>query len=105
MKPVVTLGGYMEQHDRAAAFGGADGRAYSCALYVDDEPDEAGRFAGSLLFVRWDEAGAAPAGHVESPVLAYGRTPEETRERLGAISLFDAKAALDEAIGRRPEGW
>ncbi len=35
----LTLGGYMEKHDRAAAFGGSDGQAYSVAIYVDDEPD------------------------------------------------------------------
>ena len=33
-----TLGGYMQKHDRAAAFGGSDGRAYSVAIYVEDEP-------------------------------------------------------------------
>ena len=105
MKPVLTLGGYMEQHERAAAFGGCDGHAYSCALYLEDEPDAAGRLGGALLFVRWDEAGAAPAGHVETPTLAYGRTKEELEGRLGALSLFDVKAALDEAIRNRPEGW
>ena len=36
-----TLGGYMKKHDRAAAFGGSDGRAYSVALYIDEEPDVA----------------------------------------------------------------
>ena len=35
-----TLGGYMAQHGRAAAFGGSDGHAYSVGLYVDDEPDQ-----------------------------------------------------------------
>ena len=29
----------MAKHDRAAAFGGSDGQAYSVAIYVDEEPD------------------------------------------------------------------
>ena len=35
----LTLGGYMAKHERAAAFGGSDGQAYSVAIYVDEEPD------------------------------------------------------------------
>ncbi|HQR19218.1 MAG TPA: hypothetical protein PK948_12670 [Gemmatimonadales bacterium] len=100
-----TLGGYMAQHGRAAAFGGSDGQAYSVGLYVDDEPDARGRFGAALLFVRWDAAGAAPAGHVETDFLAWGRTPAEAEERLKALSLYDVKAALDEAIARSPGEW
>jgi len=100
-----TLGGYMAQHGRAAAFGGSDGQAYSVGLYVDDEPDARGRFGAALLFVRWDAAGAAPVGHVETDFLAWGRTPAEAEDRLKLLSLFDVKAALDEAIARQPEEW
>ena len=100
-----TLGGYMAQHGRAAAFGGSDGHAYSVGLYVDDAPDEKGRYGAALLFVRWDAAGAAPAGHVETEFLAWGRTPLEAEERLKALSLYDVKAALDEAIARSPGEW
>ncbi len=101
----VTLGGYMARHGRAAAFGGNDGHAYSVGLYVDDDPDARGRYGAALLFVRWDESGAAPAGHVETDYLAWGRTPAEAEERLRALSLFDVKAALDEAIARSPGAW
>jgi len=101
----VTLGGYMDRHGRAAAFGGSDGHAYSVGLYVDDEPDARGRYGAALLFVRWDAAGAAPAGHVETDFLAWGRTPEEAEARLRTLSLFDVKAALDEAIARSPGEW
>ncbi|HOX19323.1 MAG TPA: hypothetical protein PLI70_00225 [Gemmatimonadales bacterium] len=100
-----TLGGYMAQHGRAAAFGGSDGHAYSVGLYVDDEPDQRGRFGAALLFVRWDAAGAAPVGHVETEFLAWGRTPEEAEERLKALSLYDVKAALDQAIAGQPGEW
>ncbi len=103
--PEITLGGYMTRHDRAAAFGGVDGHAYSCAPYIDDEPDGRGLFGGALLFVRWDPAGEHPAGHVESEVLVWGRTAEEANQRLGALSLYDVKQALDDAIRARPEGW
>ena len=95
----------MSKHERAAAFGGSDGRAYSAAIYVEDEPDVRGLFGASLLFVRWSPAGDRPVGHVETDVLAWGRTPEEASERIGALSLYDVKAALDEAIARTPAEW
>ena len=101
----VTLGGYMEKHDRAAAFAGNDGEPYSVGIFVEEEPDELGRYGASLLFVRWSRAGDRPVGHVESQVLARGRTPEEAEDRIKAISLYDVKAALDEAIGRTPREW
>lgn len=101
----LTLGGYMAKHERAAAFGGSDGEAYSVALYVDEEPDPAGRYGGALLFVRWSPAGDRPVGHLETGYLAWGRSVEETEERLRALSLFDVKAALDEAIAAAPEAW
>jgi hypothetical protein len=103
MKPEVTLAGYMARHERAAAFGGSDGHAYSCALLVDDEPDARGLLGGALLFVRWNAAGDQPVGHVETGYLAWGRTREEVEERLGALSLFDVKDALEEAIRRRED--
>ena len=101
----LTLAGYMATHERAAAFGGSDGHAYSVGLFVGDEPDPRGLYAASLLFVRWSPAGDRPVGHVESDVLARGRTPEEAKERIGSLSLFDVKAALDEAIAHAPGEW
>ncbi len=94
----------MAAHERAAAFTGSDGLPYSVALWIDDEPDDRGRFGGALLFVRWTAAGDTPDGHLESPYLVHGRTDGEARERLGALSLYDVKAALDELIAAgRPE--
>ena len=100
-----TLGGYMQKHDRAAAFGGNDGQAYSVAIYVEDEPDVRGLFGAALLFVRWSAGGDRPMGHVETETLAWGRTPAEAESRLTSLSLYDVKAALDEAIGRAPPVW
>ncbi len=101
----LTLGGYMAKHERAAAFGGSDGHAYSVAIYVDEEPDLRGLYGAALLFVRWSPAGDRPVGHVETEVLAWGRAPSECEERLKALSLYDVKAALDEAIASAPAEW
>jgi hypothetical protein len=100
-----TLGGYMAKHERAAAFGGSDGQAYSVAIYVDDEPDVRGLYGAALLFVRWSAGGDRPVGHVETEALAWGRTAIEAEERLKALSLYDVKAALDESIARAPAEW
>lgn len=72
---------------------------------MDETPDERGRYGASLLFVRWTPAGDSPAGHVETPPLAWGKTPEEADARMKAISLYDVKAALDAAIAALPEEW
>ena len=100
-----TLGGYMLKHDRAAAFGGSDGRAYSVAMYVDEEPDVRGLYGAALLFVRWSEGGDRPVGHLETEPIAWGRSPAEAQERLAVLSLYDVKAALEEAISRAPAEW
>ena len=95
----------MQKHDRAAAFGGSDGEAYSVAIYIEDEPDLRGLYGAALLFVRWSAGGDRPMGHVETDTLAWGRTPSEAEARLAALSLYDVKAALDEAIVRAPPAW
>jgi hypothetical protein len=100
-----TLGGYMRKHDRAAAFGGSDGGAYSVAIYVEEEPDVRGLYGAALLFVRWSPGGDRPVGHLESEVLAWGKTPAEAESRLEGLSLYDVKAALDEAIAHAPGPW
>ena len=100
-----TLGGYMQKHDRAAAFSGSDGQAYSVAIYVEEEPDIRGLYGAALLFVRWSSGGDRPLGHVETETLGWGRTPAEAESRLTALSLYDVKAALDEAIARAPAPW
>jgi hypothetical protein len=92
----------MRKHERAAAFTGSDGGAYSVGVWVDEEPDERGRFGAALLFVRWSPGGDRPVGHVETDYLAWAATPAEAEERLKALSLYDVKAALDEALAARP---
>jgi hypothetical protein len=100
-----TLGGYMQKHERAAAFGGSDGAAYSVAIYVEEEPDFRGMYGAALLFVRWSSLGDRPVGHLESETLAWGKTPEEAQARLESLSLYDVKTALDEAIASAPGAW
>ena len=95
----------MQKHERAAAFGGSDGQAYSVAIYVEDDPDPRGLFGASLLFVRWSAGGDRPIGHVETEPLAWGRTAAEASDGLKSLSLYDVKAALDEAIARAPGAW
>jgi hypothetical protein len=95
----------MRKHDRAAAFGGSDGQAYSVAIYVDEEPDLRGLYGASLLFVRWSQGGERPVGHVETEALAWGHTQDEASRRVEALSLYDVKTALDEAIARAPAEW
>lgn len=100
-----TLGGYMQKHDRAAAFSGSDGEAYSVAIYVEEEPDVRGLYGAALLFVKWSRDGDRPVGHLESETLAWGKTPAEAESRLEGLSLYDVKAALDEAIAHAPGSW
>ncbi len=98
-----TLGGYLEAHARPPAFEGSDGVAYSAAVYVDDTPDEGGRYGGAVLFVRWSEGGDRPVGHLESAFLVFGDTPEEAAAAVRALSLHEVKAELDRAIAGSKE--
>jgi hypothetical protein len=72
---------------------------------VDEEPDVRGMYGASLLFVRWSQGGERPVGHVETEPLAWGHTREEASQRIEALSLYDVKTALDEAIARAPAEW
>lgn len=98
-----TLGGYLDLHARPPAFEGQDGRAYSVAIYVDDEPGSDGRYGAALLFVRWTAEGERPEGHVETECLATAVSREEAEAAMRALSLWDVKAQLDAAIERRRE--
>jgi hypothetical protein len=95
----------MAKHERAAAFTGSDGQPYSVGIYLADEPNERGLYGAALLFVRWSAEGDRPVGHVETDVLTWGATPEEADQRIKLLSLYDVKAALDEAIASAPGEW
>jgi hypothetical protein len=101
----VTLGGYMAKHERAAAFTGSDGQPYSVGIYLQEEPSERGLYGAALLFVRWSPQGDRPIGHVETEILVWGQSPEEADQRIKLLSLYDVKAALDDAIASAPGEW
>ncbi len=87
-------------HQRAPAFGGRDGHAYSVSTYVDERPDADGRYGAALLFIRWSSAGERPVGHLETEYLGFGPSPEEALAPLLALDLHEVKAHLDACIER-----
>ena len=98
-----TLGGYRARHDRAPAFEGSDGHAYSVAVYVDPEPDPDGQYGASFLFVRWTPSGDRPAGHLETDHLAWADTSKAAGRALDDVTLHEIKNLLEDAITRRRE--
>jgi hypothetical protein len=98
-----TLGGYVEVHDRPPAFEGSDGCAYSAGVFVDDSADDKGRFGAAVLFVRWSAEGEHPVGHLETPYLAFGKTPDEADTAIRQLTLHEIKRQLDRAIGEQKE--
>lgn len=96
-----TLGGYQQVHGRPPAFGGADGRAYSVATFVDEVDDGSGRYGAALVFVAWAEGAERPTGHLETDYLAFGATPEAAEGPVLALSLDEVKARLDACVARR----
>jgi len=95
-----TLGGYLRVHQRAPAFGGPDGLAYSVATFVDESPDAAGRYGAALLFLRWATGAERPSGHIETDYLAYGPTPDDALAPLLSLTLEQVKAHLDRCVTR-----
>ncbi len=103
MTDETTLGGYLETHARPPAFEGVDGHAYSAAAYVDDMPDDDGRFGAALLFIRWSDAGDHPVGHLETPYLAHATTSAEAGATVANLTLYEVKRQLDRAIAAARE--
>ena len=93
----------MAKHERAAAFGGSDGQAYSVAIYVEDEADVRGLFGASLLFVRWSSEGERAVGHLETEYLAFATSPDDARAPLLELPLTAVKMHLDRCIARASE--
>ena len=94
-----TIGGYMAVHARPAAFQGSDGLSYSVAIETDRTDDAANPFGAYFLFVRWRRLGTQGVeGHLESPFLAFGPSRAEATAALGAMSLGEVKAILDDLV-------
>lgn len=96
----LTLGGYIDKHNRVPAFEGSDGQPYT--VDVDAEPaDEGGGHVAFLIFIRWAATGAGIMDHVESGDVARGATEAEARAAAMELSLYEVKAELDRSIERR----
>jgi hypothetical protein len=96
----VSLGGYIEEHDRVPAFEGSDGQPYT--VDVDTEPaDDGAGFVAFYVFIRWAATGAGIMSHVESGDVARGMTEDDARRAALDLSLYEVKAELDAAIERR----
>jgi len=98
----LTLGGYIDKHQRVPAFEGSDDQPYT--VDVDTEPAPDGRgYVAFLVFVRWAATGAGIMDHTESRDVASGATEAEARAAALELSLYEVKAELDRAIERRRE--
>ena len=97
----LTLGGYVELHNRPPAFSGIDGQPYT--VDVDTEPtgDPQRAHAAFFVFLRWAETGAGIMQHVETDDVAFGESPEAARTAAMELTLYEVKAELDAAITRK----
>lgn len=100
----LTLGGYIELHDRVPAFEGADGQPYTVDIDTEETGDPARPFAAFLVFLRWAATGAGIMDHVESEDVASGATEQDARGAAEELTLFEIRAELDAAIARR-QAW
>ena len=99
--PDVTLGGYLEVHERPPAFTGSDEQSYTASVEVESVENLAAPYVAYLVFPRWAGAGLGIVGHVETPVLWEGRSRDEVRDLAHALRLSEVKRLLDEAIQRK----
>ncbi len=95
--PDDTLAGYVTAHGRPPGFQGSDGRAYSVAVFSDDDPGPDGRYGAALIFIRWSPTNA-PDGHLESDYLAFDADPAKAEAVVGRLALADVKRILDGLI-------
>lgn len=97
----MTLGGYIELHNRPPAFGGADNQPYTVDIDVEPTGDDQRPFAAFLVFLRWAETGAGIMEHTESGDVAFGDSVEAARAAALELTLYEVKAELDGAIERK----
>jgi hypothetical protein len=105
----LTLGGYIDEHDRVPAFEGSDGQPYTVDVDVEEDVDGNGgggeRYVAFLVFIRWAATGAGIMDHVESGDIARGPTEEDARQAAMDLSLYEIRAELDAAIERRRQAF
>lgn len=88
----------MAVHARPAAFAGSDGASYSVAIETDRTGEPDGLWGAYLLFVRWGTGEPKVTGHLETPFLVRAETPDEARDRVGAMPLEEVKMRLESLI-------
>lgn len=99
----ITLGGYVEKHNRPPAFSGVDAQPYTVDIDVEPTGDADKPYAAFLVFLRWAETGAGIMEHTESGDVAFGGTPDAARARALELTLYEVKAELDAAIQRKKQ--
>ncbi|MGQ0562408.1 MAG: hypothetical protein ACT443_11095 [Gemmatimonadota bacterium] len=97
----MTLGGYIELHNRPPAFGGRDQQPYTVDIDVEETGEAERPYAAFLVFLRWAETGAGIMEHTESGDVAFGDTPAAARAAALELTLYEIKAELDAAIERK----
>ncbi|MGD8362140.1 MAG: hypothetical protein PVJ04_12000 [Gemmatimonadota bacterium] len=96
-----TLGGYLAYHNRPPAFQGTDGHPYTVSMEVEQTPNLLAPFSGYLVFPRWAETGVGIVGHLETPVLLEEASRGQAEASLGALTLMEVQALLEDAIQRQ----
>lgn len=91
----------MAEHERPPSFEGSDARPYTVSVEVEQIGDLRTPFGGYLVFPRWSPGGREIVGHVQTPLLARGRSHDEVVSEIGRLSLTEIKRLLEEAIARR----
>ncbi|HEU5209970.1 MAG TPA: hypothetical protein VFU06_11320 [Longimicrobiales bacterium] len=99
----LTLGGYIEMHDRVPAFEGSDGQPYTVDIEVEETGDAERPWVAFLIFLRWAATGAGIMGHLESGDVASGATEAAARQAASELTLYEIRSELDAAIERRRE--
>ena len=86
-------------HARPAAFEGSDGMSYSVEIVVDETEIPGRPFGAYFMFLRWRRMGAQGIeGHLETDYLAYGNTEDAARAAIGAMTLSEVKAVMEQLI-------
>jgi hypothetical protein len=94
-----TIGGYAAVHARPAAFEGSDGMSYSVEIVVDETEIPGRPFGAYFMFLRWRRMGVQGIeGHLETDYLAYGNTEDAARAAIGAMTLSEVKAVMEQLI-------
>jgi hypothetical protein len=92
----------MAVHARPAAFDGPNGLPYSVDVLTDETGDARRPYGAYLLFLQWRRMGEPGIDtHLESDFLAYGDSADAARAAIGAMTLYQVKAALDELVRAR----